>query len=79
MVFIRSGATGTRGALGATLHHVVGAKKIVQSSVSELLGPTFFLWPRAVGTCSTPGAVLCREAGARAHGTCVGPGAALSW
>jgi hypothetical protein len=62
----------------ATLHRAVGAKKIIRSSVSELLGPTFFLRPRAVGTRGAPGAVLRREAGAGAHETRAGPGADLS-
>jgi hypothetical protein len=33
---------GTRGAPGAALRRAAGAKKIIQSSVSELLGPMFF-------------------------------------
>jgi hypothetical protein len=53
-------------------------KTIVWSSVSELLSPTFFLRPEAVGTRGTPGAVLSWEAGAGAHGTHGGLGVALS-
>jgi hypothetical protein len=44
-------------------------KKIIRSSVFELLGPTFFLRPEAV---------LRREAGAGAHGTRADPGPVLS-
>jgi hypothetical protein len=54
------------------------AKKIVQSFVSELLGPMFFLRPGAAGIRGAPGAVLRREMGAGAHGTRAGPGAAPS-
>jgi hypothetical protein len=57
---------------------VAGAKKIIRSSVSELLGPTFFLRLGAAETHDAPGAVLRREADAGAHRTCADPGAALS-
>jgi hypothetical protein len=69
---------GTRGALGAALRQAAGAKKIVRSSISELLSLMFFLRLGAAGTRGTPGAVLRREAGAGVHGTRAGPRAALS-
>jgi hypothetical protein len=72
MVFIRPGAAGTHGAPRAALHWAAGAKKIVRSSVSELVSLTFFLRPEATGTRGAPGAVLRREAGAGAHGTRTG-------
>jgi hypothetical protein len=78
MIFIRPGAAGIRGGLGAALRRAVGAKKIIRSSVFELLGPMFFLRPRAAGTRDAPRAVLHREAGVRAHETRADPGAVLS-
>jgi hypothetical protein len=60
------------------MRRAAGAKKITQSSVSELLDPTFFLRPEAAGTRGASGAVLRQEADAGAHGTRAGPGAALS-
>jgi hypothetical protein len=62
-------------ALRAALRWVL---KNFRSSISELLGPMFFLLPRDAGTRGAPGAILHQEVGARAHGTCVGPGAVLT-
>jgi hypothetical protein len=76
-VFIQLRAMGTCGAPGAALCRAVGAKKIIWSSISELLGPTFFLWPGATGTRGALEAVLRWEVGAGAHGTHGGLGATL--
>jgi hypothetical protein len=54
MVFIRPGAAGTHGAPRAALRRAAGAKKIIRSSVSELVSLTFFLRPEATGTRDTP-------------------------
>jgi hypothetical protein len=69
---------GTRGDPVAALHWAVGANKTVQSSISKLLDPMFFLLPGAAGTRGTTGAVLHREAGAGAHGTRAGFDATFS-